>query len=511
MILSPRWLLVSSMVATSLLVGCTSSDSTSLSSSSLSASNITVKALNDGIAATVPQYVMASVPASFALDPTNASLVTHAAWDFGDGSSPVDSTSPVTHSFFNIGSTIVKVTIVDVLGSAFTISNQVKIIPYDESLMCISNLAMHAPSLVTVAEVNNFSVQVPNCVAENFTGIQWNFGDGTAGQTSASVDHAFAKAGTFNVQAIVSTTRGVFVLTQDVVAVSGDTPPPPPPPPPTPVTYWITGDYGACSATCGGGSQTRTVTCQSETGQVYPDTSCGGTKPSSVQSCNSQSCVQSTNGGWVAYNWQPRTVEDVSSIQPCSEQGFYRTDIANGFHKPTSCSDVGMVCDLFETMGINLVGGWPQYMRCQAGAGLNGTWQVYTRTAADAYANIQSCGAGGFVRTGLQTYSIPSSCGDVGQICDNFQVMGLSMNGAWPQYYKCVQGGAVTGTWDVHTFTDADAYKPIQSCSQFGYYRTGFTTFHTPTSCSDKGAICDMFNVMGVSVNGAWPHYMECR
>ena len=64
--------------------------------------------------------------------------------------------------------------------------------------------------------------------------------------------------------------------------------------------WWATGDWSTCSATCGGGTQTRAVTCYRSHAannaldqQAVIDTYCTktvGTKPITQQSCNTQSC-----------------------------------------------------------------------------------------------------------------------------------------------------------------------------------------------------------------------------
>ena len=62
-------------------------------------------------------------------------------------------------------------------------------------------------------------------------------------------------------------------------------------------TYsWSIGSWGTCSATCGGGTQTRTVTCiRSGDNRTFGDNVCtafgAGTKPPTSQPCNTQSCV----------------------------------------------------------------------------------------------------------------------------------------------------------------------------------------------------------------------------
>jgi len=63
------------------------------------------------------------------------------------------------------------------------------------------------------------------------------------------------------------------------------------------LTYnWSASGYGACSATCGGGTQTQTVVCKDSNGTVVQDSFCTGAKPAVAQTCNPQACV--------TYHWQ---------------------------------------------------------------------------------------------------------------------------------------------------------------------------------------------------------------
>ncbi|PZO79293.1 MAG: hypothetical protein DI626_11630 [Micavibrio aeruginosavorus] len=56
-------------------------------------------------------------------------------------------------------------------------------------------------------------------------------------------------------------------------------------------TYsWYTGSYGSCSASCGGGTRSRTVYCQRSDGSSVSDSYCSGGKPSTSGSCNTHSC-----------------------------------------------------------------------------------------------------------------------------------------------------------------------------------------------------------------------------
>ncbi|XP_034625129.1 papilin isoform X2 [Trachemys scripta elegans] len=68
--------------------------------------------------------------------------------------------------------------------------------------------------------------------------------------------------------------------------------------------FWKTGEWGACSATCGGGTQTRSVYCMSNNGQGSPgvvdDAKCMAfaEQPRSTQPCNMRRCVTWSTGPW---------------------------------------------------------------------------------------------------------------------------------------------------------------------------------------------------------------------
>ena len=58
---------------------------------------------------------------------------------------------------------------------------------------------------------------------------------------------------------------------------------------------WNVGGWNECSAPCGGGTQTRSVTCLRNDGQTVADSLCTkyvGGKPATSQPCNTQSCAE---------------------------------------------------------------------------------------------------------------------------------------------------------------------------------------------------------------------------
>lgn len=80
---------------------------------------------------------------------------------------------------------------------------------------------------------------------------------------------------------------------------------------------WEVGNWGGCSVSCGGGTQTRSVTCKSSDGSTYQDQMClqfVGAKPVTSQVCNTQSCV----GSNCCCNWNRQHFRYYTNKLPCT-------------------------------------------------------------------------------------------------------------------------------------------------------------------------------------------------
>jgi thrombospondin motif-containing protein 9 len=95
---------------------------------------------------------------------------------------------------------------------------------------------------------------------------------------------------------------------------------------PTLCANWKTGEWGQCSATCGGGTQTRSVSCIDTNGNI--STNCLETKPNTTQPCNTQAC-----GRWATEPWGGCTVNCGGGWQYrnvyCLDQNNLRTADSN--------------------------------------------------------------------------------------------------------------------------------------------------------------------------------------
>lgn len=57
---------------------------------------------------------------------------------------------------------------------------------------------------------------------------------------------------------------------------------------------WVENNWSSCSAQCGGGTQTRSVSCQNDKGEMVSENHCSQARPVTSQVCQTQSCTSST-------------------------------------------------------------------------------------------------------------------------------------------------------------------------------------------------------------------------
>ncbi|XP_078797302.1 papilin isoform X3 [Oryzias latipes] len=107
-------------------------------------------------------------------------------------------------------------------------------------------------------------------------------------------------------------------------------------PQPCPQTRsWTVGDWNACSVTCGGGSQTRSVQCVSHDAsgpRVVEDALCAAyaEAPPSLQTCNMQTCAEYHVTGWSACSVSCGSGEQTRSVTCVGSDGLVLQDSSCG-------------------------------------------------------------------------------------------------------------------------------------------------------------------------------------
>ncbi|XP_011489898.1 papilin isoform X1 [Oryzias latipes] len=124
----------------------------------------------------------------------------------------------------------------------------------------------------------------------------------------------------------------------------------------TQITWHVT-EFGLCSRSCSGGVRERQVSCFDTDLHPYPEEQCGlGSKPSSVESCNTQSChepqtvpsfqnpsaIESTFEGYVPHVLEEHLEDCVHSRYGCCLDGV---TLAQGFGR-AGCPEYQTVSDV---------------------------------------------------------------------------------------------------------------------------------------------------------------------
>lgn len=155
---------------------------------------------------------------------------------------------------------------------------------------------------------------------------------------------------------------------------------------------WNVGPFGDCSKDCGGGTKTRPVVCQDQSGTTVADSNCTTPKPSTTEVCNTNTCPS------IGYQWHV-------TPGPCSKEcgGGTATDVV-----VCKRTDGVTVADSF----CNATTKPPTTRACN----LDPCPQVYTYAweAGPWSACSKDCGPG------IQTRSVACRRNDLAYVAENF-------------------------------------------------------------------------------------------
>ncbi|XP_069714313.1 papilin isoform X1 [Phaenicophaeus curvirostris] len=99
---------------------------------------------------------------------------------------------------------------------------------------------------------------------------------------------------------------------------------------------WSTGPWSECSASCGEGVQTRTVTCRTQQGSQAQDFAClMEPKPSATQPCHKENCIQEI--GWHVGDWGLCSKSCNSGIRT---RQVICADSDSKFYSPETCKAI---------------------------------------------------------------------------------------------------------------------------------------------------------------------------
>lgn len=238
--------------------------------------------VTSGLAINAPQVGIAEIDSHFELVVPAGVAITAAQWNFGDGQPVINDFGPIDYAYFGAGNYNVTVTVTLANGDTSTASRPIQILPANDTMNCVNQLAISGPTSGSVGAPASFSLFIPNCVAAVVNRLKWDFGDGSPVASTQSVMHTFTQAGSYHV------TVGLYqgeaanpfaTLSLDIVIAPTGTPDPGGDP-----TNPTNPDPNECSMV----GQTR-----STQGEIYTESaSCGvnGTRTDSYRDTVTQTC-----------------------------------------------------------------------------------------------------------------------------------------------------------------------------------------------------------------------------
>lgn len=146
-----------------------------------------------------PQASLPGMDLTYGIVAPSGLQIANVAWSMDDGAKYTG--LKATHAFENTGvhQILAKVTLVS--GAAYDLSHTVTVIDYYDDLQCLVDTAIFAPNEAEVGTSVDFAASLPMCLRASISAVRWNFADGTPHLPGLSVQHAFEKAGTYEVRA----------------------------------------------------------------------------------------------------------------------------------------------------------------------------------------------------------------------------------------------------------------------------------------------------------------------
>ncbi|KJE93909.1 thrombospondin [Capsaspora owczarzaki ATCC 30864] len=190
---------------------------------------------------------------------------------------------------------------------------------------------------------------------------------------------------------------------------------------------WFTGSFGACSPSCGAGTQTRTVECRTNAGNgvAASSTYCTGTQPATSQSCN--------NGACPVYSWQQSgfgacsvpcgsgtQTQTVQCVNTAASNAVVADSLCTGTKPSTSQSCSSTACGWFTgSFGACSpscgAGTQTRTVECRTNAGngvaASSTYCTDTQPAASQSCNNGACGSYVWQQSGFGACSVPCGSG----------------------------------------------------------------------------------------------------
>ena len=152
--------------------------------------------------------------ASASNDPNPGGSITNYHWDFGDGTTPVDTSSPsITHTYSTPGAYTINLTVTDVETDMATATPQT--ITVDEPPTAAFTSSPSNPGVGATVSFDGSTSNDPDGTIANYA---WDFGDGTTA-TGATPSHAYTTAGPKTVTLTITDSDGQTNTTTNTVTV----------------------------------------------------------------------------------------------------------------------------------------------------------------------------------------------------------------------------------------------------------------------------------------------------